>query len=75
LNETQEKLEEMTEKFIQNLEDRISTADIDDDNLRENTEAYLEDARHFLAKEDYIRAFESAVYCSGLLDTETRLGD
>jgi len=75
LNDTQEKLEGMTEEFIQDLEDRISTADIDDDNLRENIGAYLEDARHFLAKEDYVRAFESAVYCSGLLDTETRLGD
>lgn len=65
----------MAEEFLRDLENRRSAADIDDHNLRENIDAYLEDARHFLTEEDYIRAFESAVYCSGLLDTETRLGD
>jgi Protein of unknown function (DUF357). len=72
LNKTQKELREMTKKFLDDLDggsDRL------DGNLSDNFEAYVSDARHFLDEEDYIRAFEAAVFASGILESETRLQD
>jgi hypothetical protein len=42
-------------------------------NLSDNFEAYISDSRHFLKQGDYIRAFEAAVFASGILESRTRL--
>jgi hypothetical protein len=71
LNETQEKLEEMTERFLDDLGGESRSLE---GNLSDNFEAYVSDARHFLEQGDYIRAFEAAVFASGILESQTRLG-
>lgn len=70
MNETQEKLEEMTEKFLDDLNGGSKGLE---GNLSDNFEAYISDARHFLEQGDYIRAFEAAVFASGILESRTRL--
>ena len=70
MNETQEKLEEMTEKFLDDLDGESEGLE---GNLSDNFEAYISDSRHFLKQGDYIRAFEAAVFASGILESRTRL--
>ena len=42
--------------------------------VRQNIEAYIRDARHFLDKGDLVRAFESVIYAWGLLEACQHLG-
>lgn len=73
MNETQEKLEEKTRKWLQKLEDRVEERDESVEQM-ENVTAYRDDTRHFLKEEDYIRAWESVIYAWGILETLERLG-
>ena len=73
MNNTQEKLEEETKKWLQKLEDRIEDRDSSVEQM-ENVEAYRDDTYHFLEEEDYIRAWESIIYAWGILETLERLG-
>ncbi len=42
--------------------------------VRQNIEAYIRDARHFLDKGDLVRAFEAVIYAWGLLEACQHLG-
>jgi hypothetical protein len=72
-DETQEKLKEETEKWLEKLEDRIKNRDSSVEQM-ENVEAYRDDTHHFLEEEDFIRAWESVIYAWGILETLERLG-
>jgi len=39
-----------------------------------NMRAYVKDARHFIGKGDWVRAFEAVVYAWGILETSQRVG-
>ncbi len=73
MDSTQEKLEQETNKWLQNLVDRLEDVDEDVEQM-ENVLAYKEDTKHFLDEEDYIRAWESVIYAWGILETLERLG-
>lgn len=73
MDETQEKLEEETKKWLQKLEEELEGKDREVDQM-ENVLAYRDDTRHFLEEGDYIRAWESVVYAWGILETLQRLG-
>ena len=72
LDETQEKLKQETEKWLDKLEDRIEDRDEEVEQM-ENVEAYRKDTYHFLEEEDFIRAWESVIYAWGILETLERL--
>lgn len=73
MNETQEKLKQETQKWLQKLEDRVEGKDESVEQM-ENVLAYRDDTSHFLEEEDYIRAWESVIYAWGILETLERLG-
>lgn len=72
MNQTEEKLKEETEKWLEKLEDRLENRDSSVSQM-ENVEAYRSDTYHFLEKEDLIRAWESVIYAWGILETLERL--
>lgn len=73
MNETQLKLEEETRKWLEKIEERIEKRDSSVEQM-ENVEAYRDDTYHFLAEEDFIRAWEAVIYAWGILETLERLG-
>lgn len=73
MNETQQKLEEETKKWLNRLEERIEDRNESVEQM-ENVLAYKDDTSHFLEEEDYIRAWESVIYAWGILETLERLG-
>lgn len=73
MNETQQKLEEETRKWLEKLNSRIEDRDESVEQM-ENVIAYRDDTEHFLEEEDYIRAWESVIYSWGILETLERLG-
>ncbi|MFB6216676.1 MAG: DUF357 domain-containing protein [Candidatus Aenigmatarchaeota archaeon] len=73
MNQTQQKLEKETKKWLEKLDDRLEDREESVDQM-ENVLAYQKDAEHFLEEEDYVRAFESVVYAWGILETLERLG-
>ena len=73
MNETQQKLEQETKKWLEKLENRIEDRDESVEQM-ENVLAYKEDTYHFLEEGDYIRAWESVIYAWGILETLERLG-
>lgn len=72
LDETQKKLKEETEKWLDKLEERIEDRDEQVEQM-ENVEAYRKDTYHFLEDKDFIRAWESVIYAWGILETLERL--
>ena len=73
MNETQQKLEKETRKWLKRLEERVEKRDESVEQM-ENVTAYRDDTYHFLEKEDYIRAWEAVIYAWGILETLERLG-
>jgi hypothetical protein len=78
MNETQEKLEEETRKWLERLDERLEelregVEDFDSVEQMENVLAYRNDTEHFLEEEDYIRAWEAVIYAWGILETLERL--
>ncbi|MFB6213643.1 MAG: DUF357 domain-containing protein [Candidatus Nanohaloarchaea archaeon] len=73
MNETQEKLEEETRKWLEKLNERLEDADKEVEQM-ENVLAYRDDTTHFLEEEDYVRAYESIIYAWGIFETLERLG-
>ena len=72
LDETQKKLKQETEKWIDKLEDRMEGRDLEVEQM-DNVEAYRKDTYHFLEEKDFIRAWESVIYAWGILETLERL--
>jgi len=73
MNETQEKLEQETKKWLEKLEQRIEDRDSSVEQM-ENVLAYRDDTYHFLEEKDFIRAWEAVIYAWGILETLERLG-
>ena len=73
MDETQEKLEQETEKWLEKLEEKLEGKEKDVEQM-ENVLAYKNDTKHFLDEKDYIRAWESVIYAWGILETLERLG-
>ena len=73
MNETQQKLEKETRKWLEKLEKEIENVSSEIEQM-ENVEAYRDDTYHFLEEEDYIRAWESVIYAWGIYETLERLG-
>lgn len=73
MNETQQKLEKETRKWLERLEERVEKRDESVEQM-ENVTAYRDDTYHFLEEEDYIRAWEAVIYAWGILETLERLG-
>jgi hypothetical protein len=73
VNETQERLEKETKKWLEKLNSRLEDRDEEVEQM-ENVLAYRDDTTHFLEEEDYVRAYESIIYAWGILETLERLG-
>jgi len=73
MDETQQKLEQETKKWLEKLESALDGKDKEVEQM-ENVLAYKEDTKHFLDEEDYIRAWESVIYAWGILETLERIG-
>jgi len=73
MDETQQKLEQETKKWLEKLESALDGKDKEVEQM-ENVLAYKEDTKHFLDEEDYVRAWESVIYAWGILETLERLG-
>ncbi|PSH01485.1 MAG: DUF357 domain-containing protein [Nanohaloarchaea archaeon QH_8_44_6] len=72
MNETEERLKEETEKWLEKLNSRIKKRDETVEQM-ENVLAYRDDTEHFLEEKDFIRAWESVIYAWGILETLERL--
>lgn len=42
--------------------------------MTENMLAYVKDSRHFIEKDDWVRAFEAVIYAWGIYETCLRAG-
>ena len=73
MDETQQKLEQETKKWLEKLESALDGKDKEVEQM-ENVLAYKEDTKHFLDEEDYVRAWESVIYAWGILETLERIG-
>lgn len=73
MNETQEKLEKETRKWLEKLNSRLEERSEEVEQM-ENVLAYRDDTTHFLENGDYVRAYESIIYAWGILETLERLG-
>ncbi|MBC5792975.1 MAG: DUF357 domain-containing protein [Nanohaloarchaea archaeon] len=73
MDETQERLENETKKWLEKLEKRVEKRDETVEQM-ENVLAYKDDTYHFLKEDDYVRAWESVIYAWGILETLERLG-
>ena len=72
-------LKKETDKWLAKLEKERSSLRIisEDKKLKgvlRNLDAYIKDTRHFLEKQDFIRAFEAVIYAWGILETCEHLG-
>ncbi|MFB6200127.1 MAG: DUF357 domain-containing protein [Candidatus Nanohaloarchaea archaeon] len=78
MNETQERLEEETEKWREKLEERLEDTGFegeDAEGMVENAEAYLEDSRHFEEEGDMVRAFEAVVWGWAWIEIGEEVGE
>ncbi len=65
MNETDENLKKETEKWLERLEAEIAGINAAGESGKKhftNMRAYVSDSRHFLGKNDFIRAFECAIW-------------
>lgn len=73
LDETQQKLKEETNKWLDKLDEELEGLDRDVEQM-ENVIAYRDDTEHFLEEKDFVRAWEAVIYAWGILETLQRLG-
>ena len=73
LDDTQKKLKEETNKWLDKLDEELEGLERDVDQM-ENVIAYRDDTEHFLEEKDFIRAWEAVIYAWGILETLQRLG-
>jgi len=78
---TAEELKQQTIKWLRKLEKEIKRIESAGklpkpqyNSLIENMLAYVKDARHFIDKKDWVRAFEAVIYAYGILETCQRVG-
>ena len=79
MDKTGETLKKETEKWLSKLEKERKSLRILKDSkelkaVLKNLDAYISDTRHFLEKEDFIRAFEAVIYAWGILEACEHLG-
>lgn len=63
----------MIEK-IKPLVEKIEAKDDKGQEMLENMKAYIEDSKHFLGKENYLKAFEAIVWAFAILEICEELG-
>ena len=69
-------LKKETEKWLKRIEEKMKNIQLIDKSKQEilvNIEAYISDCRHFLEKNDLIRAFEAIIYAWGIIETLERI--
>jgi hypothetical protein len=78
---TAEELKAQTLKWLKRLEKELKDIESTDKmpkqefkSLKENMMAYMKDARHFMDKKDWVRAFEAVIYAYGIYETSLRVG-
>lgn len=72
-----EKLQEETLKMLDRIKPLVDKIEIVDDKGEEmlnNMKAYIADSKHFLHQQDFIKAFESAVWSWAILEICEELG-
>jgi len=79
MDKTAQDLKKETEKWLAKLEKeraslRIVSGMKEVPKVVKNMDAYISDTRHFMKKEDFVRAFEAVVYAWGILETLERAG-
>ncbi len=77
MNDTDEKLEKETEKWLGRLESEakgIKPLGESGKKHFSNMNAYISDCKHFLKKKDFIRAFECAVWAWGIYEVCIEMG-
>jgi hypothetical protein len=62
------------EKEIKHIESTGKLGKPEFKSLTTNMRAYVKDARHFIDKKDWVRAFEAVIYAYGILETCQRVG-
>jgi|GEM_PF-392683 len=74
-------LRRQTLRWLSKLEKEIKTVKSTDrlpkqqyKSLVTNMRAYVKDARHFMKKGDWVRAFEAVIYAWGIFETCQRVG-
>ena len=81
MDQTAQALKKETEKWLAKLEKERALVNAAGGPLEKaaksalrNLDAYMKDTRHFLEKQDFVRAFEAVIYAYGILETCERLG-
>ena len=72
-----EELRNETEEWLRKAEEKRKMIKLSDDSKKElvkNIDAYILDARHFLAKNDLIRSFEAVIWAWAWIEILERLG-
>jgi len=74
--EIEKELIRQAEKMLKDIKEKRKSVSIvhDKKELLKNLDAYISDTRHFLDKNDSIRAFEAVVYAWGILETLEHAG-
>lgn len=70
-------IKDETLKMIEKIKPLVEKIEVKDDKgeeMLENMKAYIEDSKHFLGKENYVKAFEAIVFAYGILETCEELG-
>ena len=78
---TEHELKSQTNKWLRKLESELrgieSTGRLPDNqykSLKRNMLAYVKDSKHFMTKNDWVRAFEAVIYAWGIYETCLRTG-
>jgi hypothetical protein len=75
--EMKKKLEEETKKWLERIETKrkkITLKDEGGQDFLKNIDAYISDSKHFLQKDDLIRAFEAVIWAWAYMEIGEGLG-
>lgn len=75
MTETEEKLKQETEKWLEKLKDEDIELKEGGRMFVENIRAYTDDAEHFLEEDDLVRAFEAVVWAWSWLEIGDELDE
>jgi uncharacterized protein len=77
MNPTDEKLKAETVKWIEKIKpivEKLSAVDENGQAMLTNMNAYINDSKHFLGREDYIRSFEAIIWAWAIYENCKELG-
>ena len=70
-------LREETEKWLSRAREKreeIALVDKSKEDMLKNVDAYISDAKHFMDKDDMVRAFEAVIWSWAIMETCLDLG-